>query len=304
MLLTRHRTSAKNGVLTIGNFDGVHLGHQQLINAVKRKADQLQTVAQIMIFEPQPKEFFLGEDAPSRLTNLREKYQLIKSYKIDELICQNFTYKFRSLSAIDFIEKILVEQLRIKHLIIGEDFKFGCDRKGDYTFLQMAGRKYGFSIDAAQDFLYDNKRISSTWVRNSLAKNDLATANILLGRNYYLEGKVVEGKKIGRSLDVPTANIKLRFKPPVQGVFVTRVILPNGEIYKGAASVGVNPSIEILDHPVLEVHLLNFSGNLYGQRIKVEFVEYLRPEQKFSSLEALKSQIHSDLNLIANFGVK
>lgn len=299
MLLSRHRASIKNGVLAIGNFDGVHLGHQQLINATKRKAQELQTGSQIMIFEPQPREFFLGKDAPTRLTNLREKYQLIKSYGIDELICQNFNYNFRSLSATDFIEKILIEKLGIKHLIIGEDFKFGCDRKGDYAFLQMAARKYGFGIDAAQDFLYDNIRISSTWVRNSLAKKDLKTAAILLGRNFYLTGKVVEGKKIGRSFDVPTANINLDFNPPVTGVFVTKVTLENGNTYKGAASVGVNPSIEVLPKPVLEVHLLNFSGNLYGQRIKVEFIEFLRPEKKFDNLDALKSQIHSDLNRVA-----
>ncbi|NRB25275.1 bifunctional riboflavin kinase/FAD synthetase [Shewanella sp.] len=281
-------------VLTIGNFDGVHRGHAEVIAKLVKKARQLNVPATLMTFEPQPQEMFRGDNAPARLSTLRDKIILLEELGIDRLVCINFNAKFADLSAEDFIGKLLVESLGVKYLVVGDDFCFGKQRKGNFEMLQSAGEKYQFAVVSTQSFVLGDKRVSSTEIRHQLAKGNLEQARRLLGHPFILCGKVAHGEKLGRTLGFPTANIALKRQvSPVRGVFAVKMYWDGSDIYDGVANVGFRPTVngQVCQ---LEVHLFDFDDDLYGRTVEVELVAKIRDEQLFKSLDALKKQINND----------
>lgn len=287
-------------VLTIGNFDGVHLGHQSILKRVKAKADELGIPAVAMVFEPQPKEYFDISGAPARLSTLAEKVELFKAQGLDALACMAFNDRFRSLSAQQFVEQVLVKGLNVKALIIGDDFRFGSDRTGDFVYLQNAGQEYGFSLEDTQTVEEDGQRVSSTFVREALAKGDLKAAESLLGREFSISGRIAHGQKLGRTLGVPTANVILkRHTTPLVGVFAVEVITQSGT-YNGVANIGMRPTVGTLK-PILEPHLFDFNGDLYGQRLQVVFKHKIRDEKRFNGIEELKAAIYQDIEMAKAF---
>ena len=280
-------------VLTIGNFDGVHLGHQQVIKALVSKAKALNCVAAVLVFEPQPQELFSPETAPARLCRLRDKYNLLAKLGVQRLICVNFTAKFANQSATYFIENLLVNKLGIKHLIVGDDFRFGKNRTGNFSMLCQAGERYGFDVSDTKSYKMADCRISSTAIRQALEQDDLMSVKQMLGREYSIIGRVFHGDKRGRQLGFPTANVLLKRRvSPLSGVFAVIVKTNNGE-FKGVANIGARPTINGVRQQ-LEVHIFDFDENLYGQCIEVVVKKKLRPVIKFDSLEALTAQIHQD----------
>jgi len=289
-------------VATIGSFDGVHLGHQAILRQLKQAADAHQLPSTVIVFEPQPHEFFSGEKAPARLMRLREKIQALFAAGVDRVLCVRFTESLRSLSADEFIEQVLVRGLGIKHLVIGDDFRFGCDRKGDFQLLQRAGNHYGFSVSDTCTLLLHGERVSSTRIRHLLELGDFAQAEELLGRPYSITGRVGYGQQLGRKLGVPTANIHLwRYRSPLHGVFAVTAIMKDQLIYQGVANVGVRPTVAGDQKPLLEVHLFDFADVIYGSIIEVVFHQKLRDEKKFASLEDLKTQLQLDINQTKTF---
>lgn len=284
---------AQGCVATIGNFDGVHIGHQTIIEQVKEQSTAKGLPAVAIVFEPQPREFFQGADAPDRLTGFRQKFQALLAAGIDIVVCLRFNEHFRSYSGMEFINDLLIEDLAVRHLVVGDDFRFGCDRSGDFALLEAVGKSTGFSVESTRTVLVDGERVSSTWVRRVLAANDLAKAEVLLGQPYAIEGKVVYGRQLGRELDAPTANILLKKMSPLHGVYVVTIELANGEVHDGVANIGLRPTVDGRQ-PALEVHLFDFTGRLYGQRIRVTFKHPLRDEKKFESVADLKTQIAQD----------
>lgn len=283
-------------VLTIGNFDGVHRGHAEVINRLVEKAEHLGLPAAVMTFEPQPQELFQGEDAPARLSLLRDKIVLLDELKVNRLLCVNFNKKFASYSAEDFIEQLLVNALGVKYLVVGDDFCFGKQRQGNFDMLRKAGEKHGFAVVSTQSFILGDKRVSSTEIRQLLAKGNLEQTRRLLGHPFTLSGRVAHGQKIGRTIGFPTANIALKRKvSPVRGVFAIKLYWDNSDIYEGVANVGFRPTVngQVCQ---LEVHLFDFDGDLYGKTVEVELVAKIRDEQPFGSLDALKKQIKDDAN--------
>lgn len=282
-------------VATIGNFDGVHRGHQAILARLRERAIELGVPSCVVIFEPQPREFFAPQTAPARLTRLREKLELLAGQGVDFVLCLAFNRRLRELSADEFVRQVLVEGLRVKHLEIGDDFRFGAGRGGDFDFLVRAGEQYAFTVEAALTVELDGERVSSTRVRQALQAGELELAGRLLGRPYALGGCVLHGQKLARQLGTPTANVQLkRRKPPLCGVFLVSV-LHQGRRYQGVANIGQRPTVAGDGSPHLEVHLLDFAGDLYGQRLTVEFHHKLRDEQRFASLEALKTAIDADV---------
>jgi riboflavin kinase/FMN adenylyltransferase len=280
-------------VLTIGNFDGVHLGHARVISALIKKAKLLNCTAAVMVFEPQPQELFSPQTAPARLTRLRDKYVLLEKLGVERLICVNFDKDFASKSAEEFIDQLLVKQLGIKHLIIGDDFRFGKNRLGNYQLLKQAGEKHQFDVSDTASFKLSDCRISSTQIRQALEQDDLAQAQSMLGRAYSIIGRVFHGDKRGRQLGFPTANVLLkRCVSPISGVYVVKVITDKGPFF-GVANVGSRPTVSGIRQQ-LEVHVFNFSDDLYGQTIEVIMLKKLRNERKFNSLEELTAQISQD----------
>lgn len=285
-------------VASIGNFDGLHLGHQTIANSVKAEAARLGVPSLVVMFEPQPKEFFALDKAPARIANLREKLQDLTSCGVEYVLCLPFNSALRSLSAADFVQNVLLKALKVKHLIIGDDFRFGHDRSGDYQTLVAAGVQYGFSVQDTKTVCVGQERISSTKVREALAQGNLSLAAELLGRPYRMSGRIGFGRQLGRTLNTPTANVMVkRHKLPLTGVFAVQVINEdNGDSYHGVASVGIKPTITAVPEPSLEVHMLNFSGNLYHQHLTVTFVHKIRDEQKFAGLDELQAAIEADKN--------
>lgn len=280
-------------VLTIGNFDGVHKGHQRVIAALVAKAKALNCAAAVLVFEPQPQELFAGDKAPARLCRLRDKYALLAELGVERLICVNFTRKFAGQSAQQFIEELLVEKLGIKHLIVGDDFHFGKNRLGDFTMLSEAGNKFGFNVTDTASCKMASCRVSSTAIRQALEQDNLNDVENMLGRPYSIIGKVFHGDKRGRQLGFPTANVLLkRRKSPLDGVFAVIVNTNNGT-FNGVANIGSRPTINGIRQQ-LEVHVFNFNDNLYGQCIEVVIKKKLRQVMKFDSLEALTMQIKQD----------
>lgn len=281
-------------VLTIGNFDGVHRGHAEVIANLVKKARHFGLPATLMTFEPQPQELFRGQDAPARLSLLRDKVRLLAELGIDRLVCVNFNQKFAQMPAKEFVEELLVRKLGVKYLVVGDDFCFGRARQGNFELLRTAGEQHGFAVVSTQSFLVGDHRVSSTMVREALAKGNLDQARRLLGHPYTLSGKVAHGKKLGRTLGFPTANIAMKRKVvPVRGVFAVRLWRDGSEQYDGVANVGFRPTVQG-QNCQLEVHLFDFDGDLYGRKVEVELVAKIRDEKPFESLEALKKQIMND----------
>ena len=287
------RDAHKGCVLTIGNFDGVHLGHQRVVKALVAKAESLNLIPAVMVFEPQPQELFNPQMAPARLSRFRDKFNLLKELGVKRLICVNFNHEFASQSAQYFVENLLVEKLDVKHLIIGDDFHFGKNRKGNFSMLVEAGEKFGFGVTDTKSYLMHDCRISSTEIRKALQQDNLLEAERMLGRPYQIIGRVVHGDKQGRDLGFPTANVLLkRCVSPVKGVYAVKVKIQTKEYY-GVANIGSRPTVNGIRQQ-LEVHIFDFKNDLYGQQIEVALLKKLREEQRFASLSELTTQISKD----------
>ncbi|MGY4533745.1 riboflavin kinase/FMN adenylyltransferase [Pseudomonas sp. TE3786] len=289
------RPQHRGCVATIGNFDGVHRGHQAILARLRERADELGVPSCVVIFEPQPREFFGPDTAPPRLTRLRDKLALFAAAGVDRVLCLSFNRRLRELSAAEFVHTVLLQGLGVQHLEVGDDFRFGCDRAGDFAFLQQAAVVEGFTLEAASTVEIDGLRVSSTRVRESLAAADFPLAERLLGRPFRISGRVLHGQKLARQFGTPTANVQLkRRRVPLTGVYLVSVEL-DGQPWPGVANIGVRPTVQGDGSAHLEVHLLDFVGDLYGRRLTVAFHHKLRDEQRFASLEALKTAIHADV---------
>nr|P22990.1 RecName: Full=Bifunctional riboflavin kinase/FMN adenylyltransferase; AltName: Full=Riboflavin biosynthesis protein RibF; Includes: RecName: Full=Riboflavin kinase; AltName: Full=Flavokinase; Includes: RecName: Full=FMN adenylyltransferase; AltName: Full=FAD pyrophosphorylase; AltName: Full=FAD synthase [Pseudomonas fluorescens]AAA26021.1 protein X [Pseudomonas fluorescens] len=288
------RPEHRGCVATIGNFDGVHRGHQAILARLRERAVELGVPSCVVIFEPQPREFFTPETAPARLALARQA-ATAGGEGVDRVLCLAFNQRLRSLSAAEFVDRILVDGLGVQHLEVGDDFHFGCDRVGDFDFLQHAGVNQGFTVEAAQTVELDGLRVSSTQVRNALAAADFDLAERLLGRPFRIAGRVLHGQKLARQLGTPTANVQLkRRRVPLTGVYLVSVDI-DGQSWPGVANIGVRPTVAGDGKAHLEVHLLDFAGDLYDRRLTVVFHQKLREEQRFASLEALKTAINADV---------
>ena len=273
-------------VVTIGNFDGVHLGHQALLDEVKKRAHDLKLESAVVTFEPNPKDYFSQNKPQTRISSLREKIELFNEIKIDRVHIIKFNQEFSKVTANEFIS-VLIKQLKVKEIVVGEDFCFGRGREGGIKQLSASSMK----LNIKNKILMDGQRISSTLIRNLLAKDKLDEANKYIGRPYCISGKVVHGEKRGRKIGFPTANIHMRHnRPPLKGVFAVKF-----QNHFGVANLGIRPSIKGEKKLQLEVHLLNFSSDLYGQHVSVIFLKKLRDEKKFKSLDELKEQIKLDV---------
>jgi len=282
-------------VLTIGNFDGVHRGHRALLARLTGLAKQAGLPAAVMTFEPNPREFFAPQAAPARLASLREKLQLLAECGVDQAYVCAFNKRFAAWTAEEFIERI-VRGLGVRHLMIGDDFRFGKGRTGDFGLLLQAGREHGFGVEAMETLVHEGERVSSSAVREALDAGDLEHAGRLLGRPYCISGRVIHGEKLGRRIGYATANIQLkRLKAPLSGIFVVTVDGIAGRPLEGVASLGVRPTVSSSGKPALEVYIFDFEGDLYRAHLRVNFLHKLRDEAKFDSLEALTAQIARDV---------
>lgn len=286
--------------LTIGNFDGVHLGHQHVVGQTHAAARRLGIPAVGMCFEPMPREFFQGDSAPPRLSRFREKYEALAAAGLDALVCMRFDRRMAETDPEDFVESFLVRGLGVRHVVVGADFRFGRDRAGDLERLEALGEEHGFTTEPATEFEVDGRRVSSTRVREALADGRMELASALLGRRYSLSGRVRTGRRLGRELGYPTANIGLgRRRLALSGIFAVRVHGLGRECLGGVASVGTRPTVEgspgaADTRALLEVHLFDLDGDIYGERLTVEFVARARDEVRFDSLDALREQMQDD----------
>lgn len=281
-------------VATIGNFDGLHLGHRRILTDLAAAAAQHSVPTLVILFEPQPKEYFAPEHAPARLASFRDKCQDLTEAGVEYLLVLPFNESLRSMSADAFIQQILVNAIGVRHLIVGDDFRFGCDRSGDYAALVQAGAQFGFTVRDTPTHLVNDERVSSTRVRDVLAADDLPQAARLLGRRYRMNGRVAYGRQLGRQLETPTANVMIkRSRLVMQGVYAVAVEV-DGQWLTGVANLGVKPTISGTPEPSLEVHLFDYQGNLYGKHLSVVFMKKIRNEMKFDGLDALKAAIDSD----------
>lgn len=298
MQLTRYLSTGAGRpaayVATIGNFDGVHRGHQTVLKKLLSQSQALGLPSMVIAFEPSAKEFFLGSQAPARLTNFREKFSLLQDFGIDRFVCLSFNRTLADMPPETFIRDVLVSGLNIKHLTVGDDFRFGKDRKGDYPMLTRMGDELGFSVENTEGFVVNEERVSSSSIRDHLANGRLDLAEQLLGRMYSMSGRVIHGDHRGQGIGFPTANIpiKRRFSP-ISGVFATKVRIEHDAEALGVTNVGYRPTVAGT-RTQIEVHLFNFSRMLYGKHLTVSFSKKIREEQKFNSLEELKNQIRVD----------
>lgn len=281
-------------VVTIGNFDGVHLGHQEVLAQVADKAAELNLPSVLMTFEPYPSEFFLQGEIPPRLTRFREKMEVLRRFSIDRVLNLRFDQRLCSLEADEFIRQILVDKLHARYVVIGDDFRFGKGRSGDFAMLKAAGKRHGFEVATMHTFGILGDRVSSTRIRGALLNGELNFAEQLLGRPYRMSGRVAHGDKRGRTIGFPTANIHLHRKAsPVSGVYAVEMYGIDGEPVPGVANVGIRPTVNGT-RAQLEVHLFGFDDEIYGRHVQVEFRHRLRDEKRFESFEALKTQIEKD----------
>jgi len=291
-------------VATIGNFDGVHLGHQQVLGQLATQSRSHGVPLLVVTFEPHPQEYFAPDRAPPRLTRFREKVEVLGRYSVDRLLCLHFDANMANMIPEDFIEQVLVMGLGVRYLVIGDDFRFGSERRGDFTMLQNAGATHGFPVVNLHTFCVDQSRVSSTRVREALLRGNLEHAKKLLGRPYRMVGRVAHGNKRGRLIGFPTANLFLhRQTIPLSGVYAVEMFGILGEPWPGVANVGVRPTVggtQVL----LEVHLFDFSGDLYGRYVEVDFLRKIRDERRFSSFEELRSQIVKDSEEARSFFVE
>jgi len=280
--------------VTIGNFDGVHRGHQLVISQLKQVAATASLPTVVIIFEPQPIEYFAPDKAPKRLARFREKIAYLKAQRIDYLLCLHFDHKLAAQSAEDFVQQILVNSLNTKHLVIGDDFHFGKNRQGNFQFLKDNCARYGFMVDETQTLMIDGERVSSTRIRESIQQGDFEKAAELLGRPYSLSGRIAHGQKLGRELGYPTINIKMGDKTLiVKGIFAVNVKGLDNRVLEGVASIGTRPTVNGVD-TILEVYILDFDRDVYGYSVEVNFLHKIRNEEKFDSLEELAVHIAQD----------
>ncbi len=289
-------------VLTIGNFDGVHRGHRALLADLTARARALALPATVLTFEPHPRELFAPEQAPARLASLRDKVELLADCGVDRVHVCRFDHKLAALTAAQFVERILVQGLSVRHLIVGDDFRFGKGRGGDFALLQQMGQSHRFAVEAMHTVDFGGVRVSSSAVRTALASGNIEYAEKLLGRAFVIAGRVMDGKKIGRTIGFPTANIQVkRQRLPLSGVFAVTVSGIAGQPLPGAANIGVRPTVGAGMKPILEVHILDFDRDIYGTHVDVNFLHKLRDEAKFDSLDALKAQIARDVAAVRAF---
>ena len=290
-----HSPDTQPVAITIGNFDGVHLGHQALLSDLRQAAQSRGLRTAVVIFEPHPREFFTPDQAPARLTSLREKLQYFASFGIHRVHVCRFNALFAQMSAADFINA-LSDKLSAQFVLIGDDFRFGKGRVGDFALMEKAAAVRGFEVQAVHSVMHDGVRISSTAVRSALAAGQLRTAQRYLGRHYSMSGRVVHGDQVGRQLGFPTANIQVRHpRLPLSGIYVAQVHGEGMGVLQGAASMGIRPTIKRDARPTLEVHLFEFDQQIYGKHLRVEFLQKLRDEEKYPDLATLTYHIALDV---------
>lgn len=287
--------------LTIGNFDGVHLGHQSLLARVCEAASGLGIEAAVMTFEPHPREFFAERagdlsKAPTRIANLRDKLESLASAGIDRVIVEHFNAHFASMTPDEFTERVLVQGLHVKWLMVGEDFCYGARRAGNVAMLSAAGKALGFHVETLPAVMHGSKRISSSEVRGALAQGDFAHAKELLGHAYAMSGHVIHGHKLGRTLGFPTLNLRVAHRPALSGIFVVRVHGLGAQPRPAVASLGIRPTVDDSGRVLLEVHLFDYAQSCYGKLVRVEFLEKIRDEEKYADLPSLTAAITRDSN--------
>ena len=288
------RPSLRGCVATIGNFDGVHLGHQSILARLAARGVEHGLPTCVLTFEPNPREYFDPANAPARLMRLRDKAAALAAIGIDRFVVLRFDEQLRRWDGREFIARVLDEAMGVRHLVIGQGFRFGRGRSGDVPLLVSEGEVRGFGVDAVGAFLRDGERVSSTAIRAALGSGDLALARQLLGRDYRMSGKVILGARLGRTLGYPTANMRLhRRVTPLSGVFALRVAGVDGGLRDGVASLGTRPTVGGTGL-LLETHVFDYDGDLYGRYLAVDFVERLRGEEKFSSVDVMVEQMHRD----------
>ncbi len=291
----------KGVVATIGNFDGVHLGHQNLIKVLRNKADALKLPLVLILFEPQPREYFQEDKAPARLSSLREKLAVLGDCQIDYIYCIKFDDIVAQTTATDFAHHYLFSMLNVKHLVVGEDFRFGENREGDVSLLKSLSSEYACEVQVYSDFCINEERISSTKIRTALQEGALETAAKYLGRPYSICGRVMHGDKRGRQWGIPTANLGLhRLSVPLQGVFAVQALIASQQLVYGVANIGKRPTVDGSKN-ILEVHLFDFDQSIYGELVQVFFLHKLRDEVKFTSVDALIAQIYDDIAVAKAF---
>jgi len=284
--------------ITIGNFDGVHLGHQAMLARLMARAASVGGAPSVLTFEPHPREVFTPADAPTRLTSLREKLEILRALGVAHVHVCRFTRGFAAITAEEFVRRILVDGLKARYVLVGDDFRFGSRRAGDIDLLRRMGSDLGFETETLPTVEAAGQRASSTAVREALAAGDMALAAQMLGRPYSISGRVVGGDKLGRKIGYPTANIQLKHnRPPVKGIFAVQVQGLDRPDWPGVASLGTRPTVHPDGKPALEVHLFNFDQTIYRKHVRVEFLHKLRDEAKFPSLDALIEQIGKDAQL-------
>lgn len=285
---------ANGSVATIGSYDGLHRGHQELLGHVLDFARVRALPSVVMSFEPTPKEFFAQAQPPARLMRFREKFEALAEFGIDVFFCPKFDADMQNISAATFIRRILIHSLNVRHLVIGDDFRFAQDRAGHLATLQRAGASLGFTVAEVPSVVVGDERVSSTVIRNALWNGDLDHARRLLGKDYRMSGRIVAGQKLGRTLGYPTANVNLnRLQSAVMGIFAVRVSGGNWGPLNAVASVGTRPTFEGTK-PLLEVHIFDFDKDIYGEYIHVDFIARLRSEEKFDDVTRLVEQMHRD----------
>ena len=288
-------------VLTVGNYDGVHLGHQQMIGALKARAAQFRCPATVLVFEPSSKEFIDPDGAPPRLTRWREKFLALAAQGVDRLVTLRFDECMRAMTPQSFVDELIVRGLGTRHMVVGDDFRYGSNAGGTIETLRAAGQAHGFGVEQIAPFVFDGVRVSSTAVRERLELADYPGAERLLGRPYRMMGRVVPGRRLGRTLGFPTANLRLmRRKSPVWGISAVWTYGIDSRPLPGVASLGTRPTVNGTE-PLLEVHVFDFCGDLYGRAIEVEFVAKLRDEVKFDSLDAMTAQMQVDARQAREF---
>lgn len=298
MLVFRGFAASANSpiVLAIGNFDGVHIGHQAIFKRLIQTARSLGLPSSVLTFEPHPREFLTPEQAPARLTTLREKLDLFKQGGIDQVRVCRFNNDFANMPAHEFISKIAHQGLQARKILVGEDFRFGLSRSGSVKMLQEMQHIYHYQVEVMKDWLIEDKRVSSTLVRQQLAAGNLKIVNTLLDRPYSMSGRVVKGDQIGRQLGFPTANIQLkRNRSPLWGIYAVKMHGIAAHPLPGVASLGTRPTLVNNGMQTLEVHLFDFDEDIYARRVKVEFIEKLRDEKKYPGVDALRAQILMDV---------
>jgi riboflavin kinase/FMN adenylyltransferase len=297
MLIFRglHSSITQPVALTIGNFDGMHLGHQALLAQLREAALSRGLPTAVVIFEPHPREFFTPQQAPARLTSLREKLELLAALGVDYVHVCRFNSRFSQMSATDFAHALHAEA-GAKFVLIGDDFRFGSKRGGDFTLMEQVGAQHGFEVQSMHSVLHDDVRISSTAVRAALAEGRMNVAQSYLGRPYSISGRVEHGDGLGKRIGFPTANIQLKHnRPPLSGIFVVRVQGEDMQPIQGVSSLGVRPTVRADGKPVLEVHLFDFARQIYNKHMRVDFLHKLRDEEKFPDVETLTRQIALDV---------